>query len=87
VRATVKGQENTVQCIRSMFGQDMGTERKSIAIQRGSAATVYRFTLGEPLPRGNSWRRFCRMGCNLFVWDFWGDGAAVPLLRNNLAIH
>jgi hypothetical protein len=77
VRAIVKGNKRQLESIRSMFGQDMGTERKSIAIQRWEvAATIYRFTLGEPLPPGEyALAEILPDGMNLFVWDFGVDGA------------
>src|SRR3984893_18526638 len=77
VRATVRGNKRQLESIRSMFGQDMGVERKSIAIQRWEvAATVYRFTLGEPLPPGEyALVEILPDGMNLFVWDFGVDGA------------
>jgi hypothetical protein len=61
-----------------MVGQDLGAERKSIAIQRWEvAATVYRFTLGEPLPPGEyALAEILPDGMNLFVWDFGVDGPA-----------
>jgi len=76
VRATVKGNKRQLESIRSMFGQEIGTERKSIAIQRWEvAATVYRFTLGEPLPPGEyALAEILPGGMNLFVWDFGVDG-------------
>jgi hypothetical protein len=76
VRAVVKGNKRQLESIRSMFGQDVGTERKSIAIQRWEvAATVYRFTLGEPLPPGEyALAEILPGGLNLFVWDFGVDG-------------
>jgi hypothetical protein len=76
VRATVKGNKRQLESIRSMFGQDVGTERKSVAIQRWDvAATVYRFTLGEPLPPGEyALAEILPDGLNLFVWDFGVDG-------------
>ena len=76
VRAIVKGNKRQLEAIRSMFGQDIGTERKSIAIQRWEvAATVYRFTLGEPLPPGEyALAEILPDGMNLFVWDFGVDG-------------
>lgn len=76
VRATVKGNRRQLESIRSMFGQEIGTERKSIAIQRWEvAATVYRFTLGEPLPPGEyALAEILPDGMNFFVWDFGVDG-------------
>jgi hypothetical protein len=78
VRAIVKGNKRQLESIRSFFGQDVGTERKSIAIQRWEvAATVYRFTLGEPLPPGEyALAEILPGGMNLFVWDFGVDGPA-----------
>jgi hypothetical protein len=41
------------------------------------AATVYRFTLGEPLPPGEyALAEILPDGMNLFVWDFGVDGPA-----------
>jgi hypothetical protein len=78
VRATVKGNKRQLESIRSMFGQDIGAERKSIAINRWEvAATVYRFTLGEPLPPGEyALAEILSDGMNLYVWDFGVDGPA-----------
>jgi hypothetical protein len=78
VRATVKGNKRQLESIRSLFGQDLGTERKSIAIQRWEvAATVYRFTLGEPLPPGEyALAEILPDGMNLFVWDFGVDAVS-----------
>ena len=78
VRATVKGNKRQLESIRNYFGQEVGTERKSVAIQRWEvAATVYRFTLGEPLPPGEyALAEILPDGMNLFVWDFGVDGPA-----------
>src|SRR6202048_548660 len=86
VRATVKGNKRQLESIRSMFGQDLGTERKSIAIQRWElAATVYRFTLGEPLPPGEyALAEILPDGMNLFVWDFGVDGPQVSPAKKHL---
>ena len=80
LRAVVKGNKRRLESIRSMFGQDVGSERKSISIQRWEvAATVYRFTLGEPLPPGEyALTEILPGGENLFVWDFGVDGPATP---------
>lgn len=78
VRATVKGNKRQLESIRSYFGQQVGTERNSVSIQRWEvAATVYRFTLGEPLPPGEyALAEILPDGLNLFVWDFGVDGPA-----------
>jgi hypothetical protein len=78
VRATIKGNKRQLESIRSLFGQDLGTERNSIAIQRWEvASTVYRFTLGEPLPPGEyALAEILPDGMNLFVWDFGVDAAS-----------
>lgn len=81
VHATVKGNRRRLESIRSLFGQQMGTERSTIAMQRWEvAATVYRFTLGEPLPPGEyALAEILPDGMNLFVWDFGVDGPATAV--------
>jgi hypothetical protein len=76
VRAVVKGNKRQLESIRSMFGQDLSTERKSVPMERWEvAATVYRFTLGEPLAPGEyALAEILPDGMNLFVWDFGVDG-------------
>lgn len=76
VRATVKGNKRHLESIRSLFGQE-STERKSIPMQRWEvAATVFRFTLGEPLPPGEyALAEILPDGMNLYVWDFGVDGS------------
>jgi len=79
VRATVKGNKRQLESIRSMFGQDIGTERKSIAIQRWEiAATVYRFTLGEPLPPGEYALAEILPGGMIFLFGIWSGWAQAP---------
>lgn len=77
VRATVKGGKRRLESIRSLFGQEVGTERNTVSMQRWEvAATVYRFTLGEPLTPGEyALAEILPDGMNLFVWDFGVDGA------------
>ena len=74
VRATVKGGKRHLESIRSLFGQQ-SSERKSIPIQRWEVArTVFRFTLGGPLPPGEyALAEILPDGMNLFVWDFGVD--------------
>jgi hypothetical protein len=76
VHAVVKGNKRQLESIRSMFGQDIATERKDVPMERWEvAATVYRFTLGEPLPPGEyALAEILPDGMNLFVWDFGVDG-------------
>lgn len=74
VQATVKGGKRHLESIRSLFGQE-SSERKSLPMQRWEvAATVFRFTLGEPLPPGEyALAEILPDGMNLFVWDFGVD--------------
>jgi hypothetical protein len=74
VRATVKGNKRQLESIRSLFGEQE-EKRNSISIQRWEIApTVYRFTLGEPLPPGEyALAEILPDGMNLFVWDFGVD--------------
>lgn len=78
VHALVKGNRRRLESIRSMFGQDLGTERSTMSLQRWEvAATVYRFTLGEPLPPGEyALTEILQDGLNAFVWDFGVDAPA-----------
>ena len=78
VHAVVKGNRRRLESIRSMFGQELGTERSTMSLQRWEvAATVYRFTLGEPLPPGEyALTEILQGGINLYVWDFGVDGPA-----------
>ena len=76
LHAVVKGNRRRLESIRSMFGHELGTERSTMSLQRWEvAATVYRFTLGEPLPPGEyALAEILPDGMNLFVWDFGVDG-------------
>ncbi len=76
IRATVKGNKRLLESIRSLFGEKVGDERKTISIQQWEVArTVYRFTLSEPLPPGEyALAEILPDGLNLFVWDFGVDG-------------
>ena len=77
VRATVKGGKRQLESIRSLFGEATEEGRKSIAIERWEiAATVYRFTLGQPLAPGEyALAEILPDGMNLYVWDFGVDSA------------
>ncbi len=76
VRARVKGGKRRLESIRELFGQELGTERQVIALQRWDvAAGVYRFTLSETLKPGEyALAEILPDGMNMFVWDFGVDG-------------
>jgi hypothetical protein len=78
IRATVKGNKRVLESIRSMFGEEVGRESNTISIQQWEvAATVYRYTLSQPLPPGEyALAEILPGGLNLFVWDFGVDGTA-----------
>jgi hypothetical protein len=77
VRATVKGNKRQLESIRSLLGQALTPDRKSVSIQRWEVArTVFRFTLSEPLPPGEyALAEILPGGMNMFVWDFGVDSA------------
>jgi hypothetical protein len=77
VRATVKGNKRQLESIRSLRGQELTPDRKSVSIQRWEVArTVFRFTLSEPLPPGEyALAEILPGGMNMFVWDFGVDSA------------
>jgi hypothetical protein len=75
VHATVKGGKRLLEVIKTYFGEQVEEKRKSMSLQRWEVApTVYRFTLGEPLPPGEyALAEILPDGLNLFVWDFGVD--------------
>jgi hypothetical protein len=78
VRATVKSGRRQLEEIRSLHGNELSRDRKTISIEKWDvAANVYRFTLSEPLGPGEyALAEVLPDGLNLYVWDFGVDGAA-----------
>ena len=75
VRATVKGGKRKLEEVRSLFGQEMARDMKTVSLQRWEVApAVYRFTISEPLPPAEyALAEMLPDGINLFVWDFGVD--------------
>ena len=87
VRAAIKGNKRQLESIMALFGEQLEEKRKTMSLQRWEIApTVYRFTLGEPLPPGEyALAEILPDGINLFVWDFGVDPASAgkpPAPRN-----
>jgi hypothetical protein len=78
LRAKVTHGGRQFETISSLFGEEMSRDRSALAIQRWEVApTVYRFTLGEPLPPGEYvLAEVTEDGLNMYVWDFGVDEAA-----------
>jgi hypothetical protein len=75
LRATVKGNKRIIESVKTMMGQEITRENKTISIQQWEVAKrVYRYTLSEPLPPGEyALAEVLPGGLNLFVWDFGVD--------------
>jgi hypothetical protein len=80
IRAKVTRKDRQLESISKLFGQEMGTNRNEVALQRWEVApSVYRFTLGEQLTPGEYvMAEVLPDGLNYYVWDFGLDGEAAP---------
>jgi hypothetical protein len=78
IHAKVTRKDRQIESISKLFGQEMGTNRNEVALQRWEVApSVYRFTLGEQLTPGEYVvAEVLPDGLNYYVWDFGLDGEA-----------
>ena len=76
IRAKVTKNGRVLESITLLFGQEMGSKKSALSIQRWEVApAVYRFTLSEPLPPGEYvLAQVAEEGLDFFVWDFGVDG-------------
>jgi hypothetical protein len=80
IRAVVKGDKREIEALsRNIVGQQ-SEKRKGVSIERWRVAKgLYRFTLSQPLERGEyALAEILPAGMNLSVWDFGVDAASSP---------